>query len=57
MFCSKQPQCNGRMFDCRFYNADSWVCMSNQANRKYDWIEYEDGTILGNKNQCVSNSK
>ena len=28
--------------------------MSTQGNRKYDWIEYEDGTILGNKNQCNS---
>ena len=45
----------GRLFDCGFYDADAWVCMSeNQNQRKYDWIEYEDGTRLGTKTQCKS---
>lgn len=57
LFCAKQPTCNGRLFDCTFYHADSWVCMSNDANRKYDWIEYEDGQLLGNKGQCVNKIK
>ena len=45
----------GRLFDCQFYHADAWVCMSQeQSKRKYDWIEYEDGRILGKKDQCES---
>ena len=27
----------------------------NQNQRKYDWIEYEDGTRLGRKTTCPSN--
>ena len=57
LFCSKQLPCNGRLFDCGFYDADAWVCLSeNQNERKYDWIEYEDGTLLGTKKeqQCIS---
>ena len=43
------------MFDCGFYDADAWVCLSEaQSLRKYDWIEYEDGTRLGRKTQCPS---
>lgn len=46
---------NTRLFDCTFYDADAWVCMSQTSGRRYDHIEYEDGTILGDKNsQCVS---
>jgi hypothetical protein len=45
----------GRLLDCGFYDADAWVCMSeDQKERKYDWIEYEDGTRLGTKTQCKS---
>ena len=45
----------GRLFDCQFYHADAWVCMSQeQSRRKYDWVEYEDGRILGKKDQCES---
>ena len=48
----------GRLFDCGFYDADAWVCMSeNQNQRKYDWIEYEDGTRLGRKTTCPSKRK
>ena len=31
--------------------------MSNKPGRRYDWVEYEDNTILGNKpsnGQCIS---
>jgi len=54
-FCSKQRRCdNGRLFDCNFYDADAWVCMSESRERRYDWIEYEDGTKLGRVGQCRS---
>ena len=38
----------------QFYDADAWVCMSEEPGRRYDWIEYEDATILGKKGQCRS---
>ncbi len=53
-FCAKQRRCNGRLFDCKFYDADAWICMSQERERRYDWIEYEDHTILGRKGQCPS---
>merc|ERR1711962_182922 len=28
LFCAKQPQCKGRIFDCQFFHADAWVCMA-----------------------------
>ena len=57
LFCAKQPGCNGRLFDCGFYDADAWVCLSQNPERKYDWIEYEDGTRLGRKGQCANKIK
>lgn len=50
---NSQPPCEkGRLFDCQFYDADAYVCLSKDKDRQYDWIEYEDGTVLGNKGQC-----
>ena len=58
LFCAKQPKCNGRIFDCQFFHADAWVCMAgDESNRRYDWVEYEDGTLLGNKGTCVNKIK
>jgi len=57
LLCAKQPRCTGRLFDCQFYHADAWVCMSQNPQRRYDWIEYEDGRVLGNKGQCVNKIK
>jgi len=30
--------------------------MSSNANRKYDWVEYENGKVLGKIDQCISES-
>lgn len=58
MFCAKQSPCRGRLFDCQFFNADAWVCMSQNRQRKYDWIEYENGIKLGpTQNQCINQVK
>jgi len=58
LFCAKQPRCNGRIFDCQFFNADAWVCMAgNQGERRYDWVEYENGVILGEKSTCINKIK
>ncbi|KAG8223711.1 hypothetical protein J437_LFUL004076, partial [Ladona fulva] len=56
LFCNKQPKCNGRLFDCRFIDSDSSVCLSNSNDRKYDWIEYENGRTLGKKASCSRGS-
>jgi len=59
LFCAKQPKCNGRIFDCQFFHADAWVCMAGDGDkRRYDWVEYEDGTLLGNKEgTCINKIK
>ena len=51
-------RCRGTVHDCTFYDADAWVCMSGaNRERRYDWVEYEDGTMLGRKSdQCISKS-
>ena len=54
MFCAKQNPCRGRLYDCQFFHADAWVCMSQNPDRKYDWIEYENGIELGPQGQCIS---
>ncbi|CAB4061899.1 unnamed protein product [Lepeophtheirus salmonis] len=57
-FCSKQSACDGRLFDCTFYEADSWVCMSDDEERRYDWVHFEEGTLLGKKDQkCINKIK
>ena len=44
----------GRLFECQFFNADAWVCLSQDRQRKYDWVEYENGIELGEQKQCIS---
>ena len=31
-----------------------WVCMAEDSSRRYDWVEYENGVLLGNKGTCKS---
>ncbi|XP_059475453.1 uncharacterized protein LOC132196671 [Neocloeon triangulifer] len=52
-YCSKQRKCNGRVFSCQYIDADSWVCPSDQPNRRYDYIEYENGRVLGRPGFCT----
>jgi len=54
-FCAKaQRACaNGRIYDCGFVEADSTVCLSNSRGRRYDWIQYKSGRVLGHqKTDC-----
>jgi len=54
-FCTKaQRHCaNGRIYDCGFIEADSTVCLSNSRGRRYDWIQYKSGRVLGHqKTEC-----
>nr|CAD7587095.1 unnamed protein product [Timema genevievae] len=53
-FCSKQPRCSGKLIDCRYYDSDMWVCQADkESDRRYDWIEYENGRVLGQKGSCT----
>lgn len=58
-FCGKQRGCAGEIFDCQYIDSDMWVCQSDmrKTNRRYDWVEYENGRILGNKGSCARQSK
>ncbi|XP_065349344.1 uncharacterized protein orion [Cloeon dipterum] len=51
-YCSKQRKCAGRVFDCQFVDSDSWVCPSEQPSRRYDYIEFENGRVLGRPGHC-----
>ena len=31
--------------------------MAEDTGRRYDWVEYEDGTLLGSKGTCVNKIK
>jgi len=54
MFCSRQPKCTGKLLNCQFVDADMWVCPAKQSSmRRYEFIEYENGRILGNKGSCT----
>lgn len=52
--CQKQPKCSGRLYSCRFIEADMTVCHSNSTTdplRRYDIINFDDGRVLGNDGQ------
>ncbi|XP_060523218.1 uncharacterized protein LOC132700114 [Cylas formicarius] len=54
LFCRQQRSCNGKIVNCRFYDSDMWICNSNPATgRRYEYIEYENGRVLGRKQGCA----
>lgn len=55
-YCSKQRNCAGRVFNCQFIDSDSWVCPSDNPTRRYDFIEYENGRVLGRPGHCSKGS-
>lgn len=53
MYCAKQPKCHGKLLNCQFVDSDMWICQANSnSSRRYDYIEYENGRILGAKKSC-----
>ncbi|XP_043516155.1 uncharacterized protein LOC122531915 isoform X2 [Frieseomelitta varia] len=53
LFCSQQRKCNGKVLKCEYIDSDMWICPSSQnSDRRYDYIEYENGMIFGQKNTC-----
>lgn len=52
-YCQKQPRCTGNVVGCQFVDSDMWVCQApHGSKRRYDWIEYENGRVLGAKQSC-----
>ncbi|XP_017785572.1 PREDICTED: uncharacterized protein LOC108568796 [Nicrophorus vespilloides] len=54
LYCSQQRRCNGDIINCEFIDSDSWVCPSKTPNRRYDYIMYENGKIMGKKRSCAA---
>ncbi|XP_030758643.1 uncharacterized protein LOC115884266 [Sitophilus oryzae] len=51
--CMRQRNCNGRIVSCQFFDSDMWICNANpRTGRRYEYIEYENGKILGKKQSC-----
>ncbi|XP_065556132.1 uncharacterized protein LOC136024620 isoform X2 [Artemia franciscana] len=52
-FCNSEKRCDqGKLHGCTFFEADSSVCMSTSPHRRYDWIEYKSGRLIGQKTEC-----
>ncbi|XP_045773211.1 uncharacterized protein LOC123872741 isoform X3 [Maniola jurtina] len=52
-FCAQQAVCKGRIIDCNYIDSDMWVCRAGKnSNRRYEWIEYENGRTLGKPGSC-----
>ncbi|XP_029173505.1 uncharacterized protein LOC114942330 isoform X2 [Nylanderia fulva] len=52
-FCGRQRRCNGKILHCEYIDSDMWICPSDKnSNRRYEYIEYENGLVYGNKNTC-----
>ncbi|XP_060813248.1 uncharacterized protein LOC132905692 isoform X2 [Bombus pascuorum] len=52
-FCTQQRKCNGRILKCEYIDSDMWICPSIQeSDRRYEYIEYENGRLFGQKNTC-----
>lgn len=53
LYCREQRRCNGKIINCQFIDSDMWVCPAKYgSNRRYEYIEYENGRILGRKQGC-----
>ncbi|TDG40589.1 hypothetical protein AWZ03_012986 [Drosophila navojoa] len=53
-FCARQPKCTGRLYNCQFVDSDMWVCpAASNSTRRYEYIEYENGRVLGKRQRCV----
>lgn len=57
LYCSKQPKCSGKIYDCEYVDSDMWICpAATSSNRRYEYIEYENGMTLGQKKHCSRGS-
>lgn len=53
MYCTKQLICSGKIYDCEFIDSAMWICpAANNSDRRYEYIEYENGMVFGQKKTC-----
>lgn len=53
LYCSKQPKCHGKLLKCQFVDSDMSICPAQtNTSRRYEYIEYENGRVLGKKSDC-----
>ncbi|KAL1497458.1 hypothetical protein ABEB36_008426 [Hypothenemus hampei] len=53
LYCRQQRSCSGKIIDCQFFDSDMWICNANPlSGRRYEYIEYENGRVLGRKQGC-----
>ncbi|KAG7308933.1 hypothetical protein JYU34_006203 [Plutella xylostella] len=56
-YCQRQEKCKGRILECQYIDSDMWVCPAGRnSNRRYEWIEYENGRTLGHAGTCMRGS-
>ncbi|XP_014085939.2 uncharacterized protein orion isoform X1 [Bactrocera oleae] len=54
LYCARQPRCSGKLYHCTYVDADMWVCpASRNSTRRYEYLEYENGRVLGQRTPCV----
>uniref|UniRef100_A0AAR5PC47 Uncharacterized protein n=1 Tax=Dendroctonus ponderosae TaxID=77166 RepID=A0AAR5PC47_DENPD len=51
-YCREVERCNGDILNCRFVKNHMEVCPSNSSERRYDYIQYEEGSLLGKDKTC-----
>ncbi|XP_046814386.1 uncharacterized protein LOC124422239 isoform X3 [Vespa crabro] len=51
-FCAQQRTCGGKLVNCEYIDSDMWICPSKASSRRYEYIEYENGKIYGQKQTC-----
>ncbi|XP_053678808.1 uncharacterized protein LOC128729178 [Anopheles nili] len=53
LYCSQQTKCAGRIYECEYIDSDMWICpAAAQSQRRYEYIEYENGEVRGRKQHC-----
>ncbi|CAH1116052.1 unnamed protein product [Phaedon cochleariae] len=57
LYCRQQRRCNGKIINCRYFDSDMWICPADPlSGRRYEYIEYENGRVLGRKQGCSRGS-
>ncbi|EFA08554.1 uncharacterized protein LOC658141 isoform X2 [Tribolium castaneum] len=52
LWCRKQRRCHGKVINCKYVDSDMWVCPADNQSRRYEYVEYENGRVLGRKQGC-----
>jgi hypothetical protein len=52
LWCKRQRRCHGKIINCKYVDSDMWVCPADSQSRRYEYVEYENGRVLGRKQSC-----